>query len=77
VTNIVQISSCLGGIYGVVEGWKGAANSNYKIRFNSVMNAFSKRGSALGNSLAIIGKIMMIDDYDDKGDVMITEMTMK
>ena len=61
----------------MVEGWKGAANSNYKIRFNSVMNAFSKRGSALGNSLAIIGKIMMIDDYDDKGDVMITEMTMK
>jgi hypothetical protein len=45
-----------GGIYGVIEGWKGAANSNYKIRFNSVMNAFSKRGSALGNSLAIVGR---------------------
>lgn len=45
-----------GGIYGVIEGWKGATNSNYKIRFNSVMNAFSKRGSALGNSLAIVGR---------------------
>ena len=40
----------------MIEGWKGAANSNYKIRFNSVMNAFSKRGSALGNSLAIVGR---------------------
>ena len=45
-----------GGIYGVIEGWKSAANSNYKVRFNSIMNSFSKRGSALGNSLGVIGK---------------------
>lgn len=45
-----------GGLYGFVEGWRGAASPNYKIRFNSVMNAFSKRGSYLGNSLGIIGE---------------------
>ena len=45
-----------GGSYGFVEGWKGASSSNYKIRFNSIMNAFSKRGSFLGNSLGIVGK---------------------
>lgn len=45
-----------GGTYGFVEGWKGAASPNYKIRFNSIMNAVSKRGSYLGNSLGIIGR---------------------
>mmetsp|Transcript_18027 Transcript_18027/g.30294 ORF Transcript_18027/g.30294 Transcript_18027/m.30294 type:complete len:195 (-) Transcript_18027:294-878(-) len=43
-----------GGAYGFVEGWRSASSPNYKIRFNSVMNAFSKRGSAVGNSLGII-----------------------
>lgn len=44
------------GAYGFVEGWKSATSSNYKIRFNSVMNAVSKRGSTLANSLAVIGE---------------------
>ena len=48
-----------GGAYGFVEGWRGAASPNYKIRFNSIMNAFSKRGSYLGNSLGIIGKFYL------------------
>lgn len=46
-----------GGSYGLVEGWRTAASPNYKIRFNSIMNAFSKRGSYLGNSLGIIGML--------------------
>ncbi len=44
-----------GGLYGFVEGWKTAASPNYKIRFNSVMNAISRRGSVLGSSLGILG----------------------
>lgn len=45
-----------GGLYGLVEGWKAAASPNYKIRFNSVMNALSRRGSVLGSTLGVIGK---------------------
>ena len=45
-----------GSGYGFVEGWRSAANPNMKIRFNSVMNAMSRRGSIAGNSLGIIGE---------------------
>jgi hypothetical protein len=45
-----------GGIYGFSEGWRNAANPNLKIRFNSIMNAISKRGSTLGNALGVIGE---------------------
>ena len=45
-----------GGGFGFAEGWRGAANPNLKIRFNSVMNAMSRRGSVAGNSLGIIGE---------------------
>lgn len=44
----------VGGGIGLYEGYKGASSPNYKIRFNSVMNGFSKRGSAYGNTLGII-----------------------
>eukprot|EP01038_Epipyxis_sp_PR26KG_P010036 gene10036-13493_t len=44
----------IGGSYGVVEGWRNAVSPNYKIRFNSIMNGFSKRGNSLANSLGII-----------------------
>ena len=45
----------VGSIYGFQEGWRGAASPIAKIRFNSVMNAISKRGSTLGNGLGVIG----------------------
>ncbi len=44
-----------GGLYGSVEGYRGATSPIFKIRLNSVMNACSKRGSKLGNALGIIG----------------------
>jgi hypothetical protein len=44
-----------GSLYGFQEGWRGAASPIVKIRFNSVMNAMSKRGSTLGNGLGVIG----------------------
>ena len=44
-----------GSLYGFQEGWRGAASPIIKIRFNSVMNAMSKRGSTLGNGLGVIG----------------------
>lgn len=43
-----------GGIWGGVEGWRGAVAPNYKIRANNVLNGVSRRGSTLGSSLAII-----------------------
>lgn len=45
-----------GGVYGFAEGWRNAASPNYKIRFNSVMNSFSRRGTILGNNLGIVGE---------------------
>eukprot|EP01031_Cornospumella_fuschlensis_P038216 gene38216-46437_t len=43
-----------GGAYGFVEGWRTAVNPTYKVRFNNVLNAVSKRGSSLGSSLGVI-----------------------
>lgn len=48
-----------GGTYGVYKGWSGVAAPSYKIRFNSIMNGFSKHGSNLGNSLGTIGEIFI------------------
>ncbi len=45
-----------GGLYGFVEGWRTASSPNYKIRFNSVMNGLSRRGSVLGSTLGVLGK---------------------
>ena len=44
-----------GSIYGFQEGWRGAASPIMRIRFNSVMNGMSRRGSTLGNALGVIG----------------------
>lgn len=46
-----------GGLYGFVEGWRNAASPSYKIRFNSVMNAVSRRGALLGSSLGVLGEL--------------------
>ena len=45
-----------GSLYGFQEGWRGAASPIARIRFNSVMNAMSRRGSTLGNALGVIGE---------------------
>lgn len=45
-----------GSIYGTVEGLRNAGSTSYKVRFNSVMNGISKRGSTLGSSLGILGE---------------------
>lgn len=45
-----------GGSVGLVQGWRGATSSNYKIRFNSVMNGVSKQGSKWGNMLGLVGE---------------------
>lgn len=44
-----------GGVFGAVEGYRTAVNPKWRIRVNSVVNAVSKRGSRIGNSLGIIG----------------------
>mmetsp|Transcript_10193 Transcript_10193/g.9130 ORF Transcript_10193/g.9130 Transcript_10193/m.9130 type:complete len:191 (+) Transcript_10193:19-591(+) len=43
--------------YGLIEGWRAAVNPNFRIRLNSILNAMSKRGSKLGNSLGVIAFI--------------------
>ena len=55
-TGVLWLGGFIGGVsYGFVDGWRSAASPNYKIRFNSVMNAVSKYGSKVGNGLGIIG----------------------
>ncbi len=49
-----------GGTYGFMEGWRSAASPNLKIRFNSVMNAVSRRGALTGSALGIIGKTIFL-----------------
>lgn len=54
-TGVLWVSGFMGGgMYGFVEGWRNAASSNTKVRFNSVMNAVSKRGSYYGSNLGVI-----------------------
>ena len=36
-------------------GWSAATSPSARIRFNSVMNGVSKRGSKLGNAVGSIG----------------------
>jgi hypothetical protein len=46
----------LGGLYGGYEGYKGAPGTSYRVVSNSVLNGISKRGTVLGNRLAVICK---------------------
>ena len=46
-----------GGLYGAKEGWMGAANPSLRVRINSVMNAVSKHGGRVGNTLGVIGEL--------------------
>ena len=43
-----------GGIFGSVEGLRNAANSNFSVRLNSILNGFSRRGGMVGNALGVL-----------------------
>jgi import inner membrane translocase subunit TIM23 len=59
-----------GGVFGMLEGWKGAANPSMKIRMNSVMNSVSKRGSKTANALAMIAFVHTLASWGvDKLDL--------
>ena len=45
----------MGGSYGLVEGLKHPEGTTMRLRFNTVLNGVTKRGPAIGNSLAVIG----------------------
>lgn len=45
----------LAGIYGGIEGLRGAANPSFKVKMNSVMNGISRRGSVAGNAFGVVG----------------------
>ena len=45
-----------GGFQGIKEGWASAANGNWRLRTNGIMNGMSKNGGKLSNLFAILGK---------------------
>lgn len=49
-----------GGIYGAVDGYVSAPGRTIRILSNSILNGISKRGSTLGNRVAVIGKYLFI-----------------
>lgn len=50
----------LGGLYGGYEGYKSAPGTSYRVVSNSVLNGISKRGTVLGNRLAVICKCLYV-----------------
>jgi hypothetical protein len=52
-----------GGTYGLIEGWRGAVNPNYKIHFNNVLNAVSRRGSSLASALGVVGTDLSTNSF--------------
>ena len=50
----------LGGIYGGYEGYKSAPGTSMRVVSNSVLNGISKRGTVLGNRLAVVCKLKSI-----------------
>lgn len=51
------IGMLFGGFYGAFDGYITAPGKSFRILSNSVLNGISKRGSILGNRVAVIGKI--------------------
>jgi hypothetical protein len=45
-----------GGAYGGYDGYRHAPGRSLRILSNSILNGISKRGSALGNRVAVVGK---------------------
>lgn len=44
----------IAGLYGFYEGWVGAPNSTFRVRFNSVLNGISKRGNKAANICGVL-----------------------
>ena len=49
-----------GGSWGLYEGLKHPEGNTLRLRINAVLNGVTKRGPALGNSLAVIGSCCII-----------------
>jgi hypothetical protein len=45
-----------GGAYGGYDGYRHAPGRSMRILSNSILNGISKRGSSLGNRVAVLGK---------------------
>lgn len=45
-----------GGTYGAYDGYRHAPGRSIRILSNSILNGISKRGSVLGNRVAVLGK---------------------
>lgn len=49
----------VGGIWGLREGYKRPlAVSNARLRINSILNSVTRRGTFLGNSAGVIGRLL-------------------
>lgn len=53
--SLINLGSFLGGAYGVVEGLRHPAATTNRLRINTVLNAVTKRGPYLGNTLGVLG----------------------
>ena len=52
---VIGAGQGVGGVWGAVEGMRHRDATTHILRINTVLNAVTKRGPFLGNSLAVIG----------------------
>jgi import inner membrane translocase subunit TIM23 len=44
----------VGGVYGLVEGWRSSPSKKFKIRLNSVLNKTGRYSSRVGNAVGVL-----------------------
>lgn len=55
---LIPIGLAVGGLWGLKEGWSRnlGPTASSKLRLNSILNACTRRGTLLGNSLGVLGE---------------------
>ena len=54
ISPFCSLGLCLGGLYGMYEGFKIKNSPYFKIRLNNMLNKVTLRGPALGNALGVV-----------------------
>eukprot|EP00753_Platysulcus_tardus_P018034 PLAT668.1.p1 GENE.PLAT668.1~~PLAT668.1.p1 ORF type:complete len:192 (+),score=72.19 PLAT668.1:90-665(+) len=66
-------ATLLGGSYGLIEGVRNAPNRRARILLNSILNHCGKRGSRLGNGVAMLALMYSTAEYlADQNEVAVT-----
>lgn len=55
---LIGTGLAVGGLWGLKEGWSRnlGPTASSKLRLNSILNACTRRGTLLGNSLGVLGE---------------------